>query len=311
MQPNATQHSAEPRPASVERDARGLTALLTAFTLWGVLPLYLRLLQPMAALQIIAHRVVFCCVFVLGWLRVRGELTVLRPALGTPAVRRRLIATALLISINWLTFVWAVSHRRVVESSLGYFINPLVNVLLGVLVLAERLRRTQWLAVALAGSGVAYLTWQSGAPPWIAFALAFSFSGYGLLRKTVAVDAMTGLAVETLLAAPFGLGYLVYCELAGQAALHRASLSTIGLLVASGPITAVPLWLFSYGARRIPYSTVGLIQYIGPTIQLLLGVFLFHEAFVAQRALGFALIWAGLALYGLDSLRQRGQPAAQ
>jgi chloramphenicol-sensitive protein RarD len=289
----------------------GLPALLGAFTIWGLLPLYLRELQAVSPGQIMAHRLVWCCLFVLVWLRLRGELHEVWRALSQPATRWRLSASALLISINWLTYVWAVTSGHVVESSLGYFINPLLNVALGVLVLRERLDRVQWTAVACAAAGVVYLTWLSGAPPWIALVLAASFGTYGLVRKTVAVDAMAGLGSETLLLAPLGIGYLALCEATGQGVLGHAGAWVIALLFASGLVTAVPLWLFSYGARRVPYSTVGIVQYVGPSLQLLLGVFVFHEPFALPTALGFGLIWAGLALYAADGLMWRRAKLAE
>jgi chloramphenicol-sensitive protein RarD len=284
---------------------QGLSALACAFTIWGVLPLFIRVLRPVPALQITAHRMVFCCVFVLIFLRARGALSEVRAALIEPGVRRRLIASSLLISVNWIGFVWAIGQDRVVEASLGYYINPLVNVLLGVLVLRERLRSQQWLAVGFAAVGVSYLTWQAGAFPWIALMLALSFGGYGLLRKTVAVDAMAGLGTETLLSSPFAIGYMVYCELQGSGAFIQGDAGMLLLLALSGALTALPLWLFSYGARRVPYSTVGLLQYIGPTLSLGLGVFVFHEPFGAARAFGFVFIWAGCLIYAVDSFRAR------
>ena len=284
---------------------QGVLALFGAFSLWGVMPLYLRLLSAVPALQITMARLVFCCVIVVGLLRARGEHVQLLAALRTAEIRKRLMVSASLICINWLTYVWAVNHAHVIEASLGYFINPLINVLLGVLVLRERLRRWQWVAVGLAGVGVAYLTWQARAAPYIALILALSFGSYGLLRKTVAVDAMAGLGAETLMAAPFGIAYLAYVEVQGSGWLLTGDIPTRSLLALSGALTALPLGLFSYGARRVAYSTVGVIQYIGPTLQLLVGVFLFHEAFPRARALGFSLIWLALVMYALDGLRQR------
>lgn len=291
--------------AADRSDGRGLLALLGAFTIWGLLPLYLRELLSISALQILAYRAVFCCAAVLGFLALRGELGQVRQALANRATRGRLALSALLISINWLVFVWAVQSGRVIESSLGYFINPLVNVALGVLLLRERLSRLQRLAVAIAALGVAYLTWQARALPWIALVLAFSFGCYGLVRKTVAVESMAGLGSETLLIAPFGVGYLAYAQASGTGAIGDASPGVVTLLLLSGVVTAVPLWLFSYGARRVPYSTVGIMQYVGPSMQLMLGVLVFRERFDPSRAVGFALIWAALALYATDGLLQR------
>jgi chloramphenicol-sensitive protein RarD len=291
--------------ASARAAARGVFALLGAFVTWGLMVLYLRQLAHVPPLQIIMYRAIFCCVFVFGFLRVRGDLSEVWAALLDPGVRKRLIASALCISINWLTFTWAVTNSHVVESSLGYYINPLVNVLLGVVVLGERLRRIQWLSIALAAAGVVYLAWLAQAPPFIALVVAFSFGVYGLIRKTVAVGALAGLAAETLLVLPLGVLYLVGCEWSGTGVIARGDGLSLGLLIASGVITAVPLALFSYGARLVPYSTVGLLQYISPTIQLLFGVYLYGEAFDASRALGFACIWAALALYAAEGLSRR------
>jgi chloramphenicol-sensitive protein RarD len=281
---------------------RGFVATVCAFLIWGMLPLYLRPLREVSPVEIMCHRLLWCCVFVMIWLAARGQLREVADALRNPAVRWRLVATALLISLNWTVFVWAVQHGRVVEASLGYFINPLINVLLGIWVVGERLNRVQWSAVAIAAAGVTYLAWWSGAAPWIALALGISFSVYGLIRKLVAVDAVSGLATETVLLAPFAIGFVVWQWLSGQGAWGHASTFVNALLVAGGLITAIPLALFSYGARRIPYSTVGLIQYIGPSFQLTLGVLLYGEAFPASRAYGFVAIWAALALYAGDSL---------
>jgi chloramphenicol-sensitive protein RarD len=285
--------------------ARGLSALAIAFVTWGVFPLYMRMLRPATSLQITASRVLFCCFFVLGFLRARGAMNEVRVALADPRVRMRLVASAVLISVNWLVFVWAVNSDHIVDASLGYFMNPLVNVLLGVVVLRERLRSLQWLAITFAAAGVVYLTWLAGAPPWIALSLALSFSGYGLLRKTVAVDAMAGLGVESLLVAPIALVYLGLCELTGTGVLHLGDPMLVALLVMSGLWTALPLWLFAYGARRVKYSTVGVIQYIAPSMSLAIGVLIFHEPFPLARAAGFAMIWAGLVLYAFDGLRAR------
>jgi chloramphenicol-sensitive protein RarD len=303
MEPTQTTSSHGPQAA------RGVLALLCAFGIWGVLPLYLRLLRPASPLLITACRLLFCCVFALGLVRARGAMAEVRLALRTPGVRSRLLASAALISVNWLGFVWAVSIDHVVEASLGYFINPLVNVLLGVIVLGERLRPGQWFAVALAAIAVLYLGLEAHAAPWIALLLALSFGSYGLVRKLVAVDAMAGLATETLLVAPIGLGYWLWAELNGQGMLHLGA-ATQSLLVLSGLFTMLPLWLFAYGARRVRYSTVGLFQFTGPSISLAIGVLVFREPFPPARGLGFALLWLALLLYACDGLLQRRRLAA-
>jgi chloramphenicol-sensitive protein RarD len=281
---------------------KGLLAAIGSFVIWGAFPLYLKPLHDVSALQIIAHRVTWACVLVLVWLFARGELKELRKPLTNPAILGRLTASALLITVNWLAYVWGVGHGHVVETSLGYFINPLANVLLGVVVLRERLNIAQWAAVGIAAGAVLYIAVATGATPWISLTLAVSFSTYGLLRKVVQVEALQGLAVETLVLMPVALGYLVWCELNGVGAFGHSSAFVNGLLVGSGPMTAVPLFLFAFGARLIPYSTLGLLLYIAPSLQLLCGIFLYHEPFAGARANGFVLIWLALLIYAADGL---------
>jgi chloramphenicol-sensitive protein RarD len=300
---NDTARASQPSPVSMRTDPRGLAAAATAFFIWGLLPLYLKALQAVPVLQITAHRLVWGCVFAFLWLRMRGEIGQVWAALREPTTRWRLCASATLISINWITYVYGIAANRVVETSLGYFINPLVNVLLGVVLLSERLNAAQWTAVAIASAGVGWLTWTAGHPPWISLTLAFSFGLYGLVRKVIRVDALPGFASETLLLAPLGIAYLIWCELvAGNGVMTNGSVGLYGLLIVGGPLTAIPLVLFAFGARRIPYSTVGLLQYIGPTIQLMLAVFAFGEPFHGPRVAGFVLIWTALALYAADGL---------
>jgi chloramphenicol-sensitive protein RarD len=296
------QHNPSIPSADHRSGQSGLLAAVGAFVLWGLFPIYLKPLAGVPALEVIAHRIVWCCLLVFAWLAVRGELGLVRAALADPVSRKRLLASATLISINWLIYVWAVTHEHVLDASLGYFINPLVNVLLGVAVLGERLNRAQKTAVALAAAGVLYLAVVAGRPPWIALALAASFGLYGLIRKVVAVDSVPGLATETLLLAPFAVALLAWNEAQGVAALGHSSALVNALLVGSGLVTAIPLVLFAYGARRIPLSTVGLVQYIGPTLQFLIGVLVFHEAFSLSRGIGFAFIWIALAVYAADGL---------
>src|ERR1044071_7926384 len=297
-------------PVATRTDPRGLAAAATAFFIWGLLPLYLKLLHAVPVVQITAHRLVWGCLFAFLCLYLRRELSQVWAALRDPKTRWRLCASATLISINWLTYVYGIAANRVVETSLGYFINPLVNVLLGVLLLSERLNAAQWTAVAIAATGVGWLTWTAGHPPWISLTLAFSFGLYGLVRKVIRVDALAGFATETLLLAPLGIVYLIWCELSGTGVITNGSGGLYALLMAGGPLTAIPLVLFAFGARRIPYSTVGLLQYIGPTIQLMLAVFAFGEPFRGPRVAGFVLIWAALAIYATDGVwRSRKMPA--
>jgi chloramphenicol-sensitive protein RarD len=273
-----------------------------AYALWGLVPVYFKALQHVPPLEILAHRIVWSLVFLAIVLAWRRQWAWIGTVLRRPKVLAGFIASAILISINWFIYIWAVNNGRVIDASLGYFINPLINVLLGFLLLHERLRPGQWATVALAAGGVAWLTWQGGHLPWIALTLAITFGTYGLLRKTAALGALEGLSLETLILFPAALGYLIVLTLHGHNSFATAPDSTKWLLVAAGPITAIPLLMFAAGARRIPLSLLGLLQYIGPTLQLLLGVWLYHEPFGGPRLVGFAMIWAALALYSAEGL---------
>ena len=296
---------------SADRLSRpGVAATVAAFVIWGAFPIYLAGLKHVSAMQITAQRIVWSFVFVIGWIAVTGGLGALRAAAARPGVIQRLIASAALITINWVAFVWAVNANHVVDVSLGYYINPLVNVLLGIFVLSERLNRTQWIAVALAAAGVAYLTFETGHVPWAALIVAMSFALYGLIRKTVTVEALPGLAIELTLLLPLAIAYLLWCELTGIGAMGHSGLTVDALFVFGGPLTAIPLFLFAYGARRIPYSTVGVLQYIGPTGQLACAIWFFGEPFGRARAAGFILIWAALLLYAIDGLMSARRTAA-
>jgi chloramphenicol-sensitive protein RarD len=277
--------------------SRGLAAAIAAFVIWGLFPLYLIGLLKVSAMQITAHRIVWSCLFVIGWLAVIGELGKLREAVGRSGVLVRLVASAFFIAINWIGFAWAVNHDRVLDVSLAYFIGPLLNVLLGIFVLSERLDRTQWTAVGFAAAGVIYLTFIAGHAPWLALMVGSSFAFYGVIRKTVSIDALPGLAVETILLAPFSIGYLIWCEVNGTGALGHMSGLVDTLLLLGGIVTSVPLFLFAYGARRVPYSTIGVLQFIAPSMQLACGLLVFGEPFESARATGFVLIWIGLLIY--------------
>ena len=279
------------------RASKGFVTAVAAFVIWGVFPLYLHELHQISPLQVVAHRVVWSCLFVLAWLAMRGELSALRATLANPGVVWRLAVTATLISVNWLVYVWSVINGHVAEASLGYFIGPLVNVSLGVVVLSERLTRIQWSAIVLATAGVAYLTFTAGTPPWVALTLAFSFALYGLIRKVVRVESLPGLATETLLLVPIAAAYLLWCESVGSGVLGHARPTITALLIGNGPVTAIALFLFAYGTRRLPYSTVGLLQYIAPTLQFACAMIEFHEQFERPRVIGFTIIWAALLIY--------------
>jgi chloramphenicol-sensitive protein RarD len=282
----------------------GVGAGLGAYVLWGVFPLYFPLLEPAGGLEIVAHRVVWSLLFIAllltvqrGWAQVRS----------TVADRRALLvlaAAAVLIAVNWLVYVYAVNSGHVVEASLGYFINPLVSVVLGVVVFRERLRRLQWVAVGIAVLAVLVLTVDYGRPPWIALALATSFGLYGLMKKLVRVEAAPGLFVETAVVFVPALAVVGSLEASGDAAFGHAGVGHAFLLVSSGLATAVPLLLFAAATRRVPLSTVGLLQYVTPLMQLSIGVFVYGEPMPAPRLAGFAIVWLALAVFTADSLRQ-------
>ncbi len=290
-------------------DRKGLWITTATFVIWGVVPLYWRLLKEVPSFHIIAHRIVWSALLVLGWLLLRNGLDWYRAIRAQPRALTMLGVSSLLIAFNWGLYIWAVNAGHVVETSLGYFINPLINVVLGVLVLRERLNRTQWIAVGFALLGVAWLTWQAGAPPWIALGLALSFGLYGLVRKLVAVDPVGGLGIESLYLFLPALAFVSW----GESGHGGGFLSEWGwrndlLLVFGGVVSAIPLIGFAYGVRRIPLSVVGLLQYVAPSIQLLIGVFVFKEAFGPAQAFGFAAIWIGLLIFAGDGVwRSRRQ----
>ena len=283
----------------------GLPYAALAFTAWGLFPLYFMMIASVPPLEVVLQRSVWSLVFVLGLLAVLRRWDWMRTLAAQPRRLGLFAVSALLLSANWLVYVWAVQTGHVIEASLGYFINPLVNVLLGVLVLRERLRRVQWVAVALAAAGVLWLTLQTGRLPWIALVLACSFGLYGLLRKTASLGAIEGFALETLLLAPITIPALVWWTFARHGVLAQGDTAQIGWILLSGPLTAVPLLLFAAGARRLKLATLGLVQYLSPTIQLLLGVWVFHEPFDGPRLVGFAFIWSALALVSADALGLR------
>ena len=287
----------------------GILSAALAFLCWGLFPLYFHAIDEVPPLQILAHRMIWSLLFLLIVLAVRRQWDWLRLA-RQPRVLGMFVASACLLSVNWLIYIWAVNNGHVIESSLGYFINPLVNIMFGYLLLKERLRRPQWLAIAVAALGVAWLTWQAGTIPWIALSLAASFGGYGLMRKIAPLGALEGLSFETMVLFPLAAAYAAWLTAHGQNAfINTPSNTTRLLLMAAGPVTAIPLLLFAGAARRIPLSVLGLLQYVTPTMQFMLGVWLFHESFTAERLVGFALIWIALVLFALEGLLRRPQLA--
>lgn len=289
-------HAANPR--------RGYLLGLAAYIIWGLFPLYFKAIQSVPAAEIIVHRVL--------WSAVIGALLLMvwkHPG-WWQALRdhpRRLAILALsgtLIAGNWLTYVWAVNNGRMLEASLGYYINPLVNVLLGMLLLGERLRRLQWVAVLLAALGVAQQVWQVGSLPWVSLTLALTFGFYGLIRKKAPVAALPGLVVETWMLVPLAVGWLLLNPTASTAQPAFYTSSEALWLIAAGPVTLVPLVCFNAAARHLPYTTLGFLQYLAPTLVLLQAVLLFDEYLSSSTLVAFMFIWAGLAVYTVDILTQ-------
>ena len=297
---------------SDDRDvSHGTWAAVASFVLWGVMPLYWHALDSVPSLSIVLQRIVWSALFVGAFLVWRDGLGWLRRVLAQPRLRGMLAASGVLIAFNWGLYIWAVNAGHIVETALGYFINPLLNVLIGVVFLRERLRPLQWLSVAIAGAGVLWLTFEYGRLPWIALALAASFALYGLIRKLAAVDSVSGLGVEGAYLFLPAVAMLAWQGRHGDSGFGQGAW-TSGLLVLSGIVTALPLVGFAYAVRRVSLTSIGLMQYIAPTLQFLLGVFVFHEAFDRVRLVGFMLIWIALAVFageGMLRLTRSDSPA--
>ena len=279
---------------------KGLIYAIGAYGLWGFLPIYWKALQTVPAAEIVGHRMIWALVFVAGLLTFRRHWRWLPVAVRQPGTLLVVFLAACILALNWLTYVWAVNAGYIVETSLGYFMTPLVSVLLGVLFLRERLRPWQWLAIAVAFLGVLYLTAGYGALPWIALVLAFSFGFYGLLKKKTSLSPLEGLALEISLLFLPALAYLLYLERQGTGSFGHTTALTTSLLILTGLATAAPLLLFAAAARRIPLSLLGILQYIAPTLQFLLGVFLYGEPFDQTRLVGFGMIWTALLIYSIE-----------
>lgn len=279
---------------------KGVAAGAGAYALWGFFPIYFKAIHAAPADQIVAHRFAWSFLFLIALVLLRRELPALRASLN----RRTLLiylGAGVLLSFNWGLYVWGVNSGNVVETSLGYFINPLVSVVLGVVFLRERLRPMQWIPVALATAGVLYLTISFGKLPWIALGLALSFGFYGLVKKLAPLNSLHGLTLETGSLFVVAVAYLLFTELRGVGSFGHVAPLTSLLIALSGIITAIPLLLFATGARQVPLSTLGLLQYIAPTIQFLIGVLLYHEPFTHDRLIGFSIIWLALVLFSAES----------
>ncbi len=282
--------------------ARGAVAAGLCYFLWGLVPLYWTQLSSVNPVELIAHRHVWSLALLLAIVALQGTFREVIAAVATVRSLAINVLSALLLTGNWLVYVWGVNTGHVIDCSLGYFLVPLVNVAAGRFVLHEHLRRRQWYAIGFAAAGVGLLMVQLGRPPWIALALASTWGGYSLLRKQSPLGAVVGLTTETLLLAPIAGGFLLWQHHTGAGVLGRVDGGTQLLVLSAGVITATPLLLFAYGAKRIRLSTLGLLQYLAPTVQLILGIWIYHEPFSRSRAFSFAFIWAGLALYTLDNI---------
>ena len=278
----------------------GIFYAIWAYALWGVLPVFWKVLKAVPATEIIGHRMMWSAITMLVVLRYKYHWRWLRGAVKDPVTLLTFSATACLLAINWLTYVWAVDSGHVVDASLGYFINPLLTVLLGVVFLRERPRFWQWVAIVVAAIGILYLSINYGVFPWIGLTLATTFALYGLLRKTATLNAVEGLWLETAILFFPALAYLIYLERLGASSFGHVG-ATINLFLAlTGLVTVIPLLLFAAAARRIPMTHLGLLQYIAPTLQLLLGVLVYRESFTTMRLIGFVFIWSALVIYSIE-----------
>ncbi len=290
------------------REARvGLACAFSAYALWGILPIYYKLITGVSADQIVAQRIVWSVISVGAFLWIVGRWSEIAAILRVPGHVVRLALSAAVVSVNWLLFIWAVGEGRVLEVSFGYFINPLVNVAIGIALLGERLTRWQGAAVAVAATGIAVQAAELGGIPWISLTLALSFGIYAYVRKTVPVGASPGLMIEVLLLSPIAVGYLMYLSL-GETVVFTHPPLQWALVAGTGAITAVPLILFAAGARRLPMKTLGVLQYVAPSIHFLLAVFAYGEALDTLRLTSFVLIWVSLAIYSVGSYRNRPAP---
>ena len=290
-------------PAAPDRS--GFIAALSAYSLWGFFVVYFKSVAHVDAPEVLAHRIVWAVPFCALLLAITGRMGNFKALLRSPKAWRAMSLSAVLISINWLAFIWAIANDRVIEASLGYFINPLLSILLGMVFLGERLRRAQWLAIALAAVGVSYMTAREGAPI-VAFTVAITFAFYGLVRKKAHPGPLAGLMFETSLLFPFALAYMVYLQFAPDHTLAfvEGGLGTSALLMAAGAITCIPLLLFAVGAKKLPLSTMAFLQFLTPTLQFAMGL-LYGEPFSLTRVVSFSLIWAGVILFIRDAARNR------
>jgi chloramphenicol-sensitive protein RarD len=280
----------------------GLFFGFTSYILWGLFPLYWPLLEPASPLEIVSHRAVWTLVFCLIVLALSKQIHSTFAVMKNPRAMAALLLSTILVSINWVTYIWATNNGHIVEAALGYYINPLIIIAFGVLLLREKMRPLQWLAVAIAAVGVLVLTIDYGRLPWIAISLALSWGSYGLVKKKLNMGALDGLAIETLISLIPYAGYLIYLGNQGTGQFGQSTGLTL-LLISAGAVTAIPLLLFNGSTTRLPYSTIGLLQYITPTLQFSIGVWIRHEDMPAARWIGFLIIWLALIALGIDLVR--------
>jgi len=282
---------------------RGALAAFTSYFLWGILPIYWKALDGISLMELMVHRAVWTLVAILVFLAMRRELHLLAAAWRSAETRRAHFMGSLLLMGNWGCYIWGVSSGRIIETSLGYFLVPLLNATLGWLWFQEKLRRAQKIALGLATAGVLLMVWQVGTLPWISLGLAVTWAAYGLVHKRSNTGPLTGLAIETSFAAPFAIAYIVWLGIAGQPRFGTGDTHVTVLMIGTGIISMVPLTLFAFGARRLRFTTLGLLQYVAPSCQFLIGWLVYHEPFDSDRAVAFSLIWLGLALYTFDATR--------
>jgi len=286
----------------LSKNKTGLLFAVSSYVLWGTFPLYWPLLKPASALEIVSHRAVWTLVFCVIILAITKALKNTVATIRRPKIAAKLLLTSILISINWLVFIWATTNGHVVETSLGYYINPLAMITFGVIALKEKLRKLQWVAISIATVGVFVLTIDYGRLPWIALLIALSWGSYGIMKKQLGLGALEGLAIETFISGFFYLGYLIYIGNQGTGQFGRTTGLTL-LLISAGAVTAIPLLLFNGATTRLPLTTIGLLQYITPTLTFCIGVWVRHEDMSAARWAGFVIIWVALSVLALDLLK--------
>jgi chloramphenicol-sensitive protein RarD len=293
-----------PSSDSLHQAFKGVACAVTAFLIWGLSPVYWKALKAVPAFEILMHRMIWSFVFLMPLVISQGQWSEFVGALKNRRILGILTVTTLIVGANWFLFIWAINSDHILQTSLGYYINPLINVVLGLVFLKERLRPLQIFAVLLAGLGVTYLTIQFGEPPWVALAIAFTFAFYALIRKVAPVSSLVGLSIETMLLSLPALGYLVYLDVNGQGSFLRLAWTLDLLMVGAALVTAFPLLLFTVGARRLNLATVGLLQYLAPSCTFMLAVFYYHEPFIKAQLWTFVMIWTALIIYSYDSIRQ-------